>query len=344
MLKRAGMRLKPLAGSFTGGVPRAISQFLILNSQFVPATAAALLVTLTLLAPAAGASVTLDVRAGEGMEQVAAGIRAGDPRRFDPVMELVGLKDAGAPVLLLVAPESSPLAQGTPSWVSGYAVPDESFIVVFPQRAVRYPIDGMEELLRHELAHVLLARAAGGREVPRWFNEGVATVAGGTWGLGDRSMVTLTIARGSGFSFTRVEEMFGEGEPAVGRAYALSGAFVNDLLQRDGKETVAGILSRVRDGAPFEHAFVRVTGTSLYRAEERFWRRRSFWNRWIPLLTSSLVLWGAITLLATWATAARMRRDRARMAAMAEEEAELEAFVQEMEQAERARRDDEIVN
>ncbi|MFA6957963.1 MAG: hypothetical protein WC538_19010 [Thermoanaerobaculia bacterium] len=288
--------------------------------------------------------MTLEVRAGDGMERVATAIRAGDPHRFDPVMRLVGLEEAGAPVLVLVAPESSPLAKRTPSWISGYAVPEESFIVVFPQRAVQYPIDGMEELLRHEMAHVLLARAAGGKEVPRWFNEGVATVAGGTWSISDRSMVTLTLARTGELSFARVEEMFGEGEPAVGQAYALSGAFVNDMVQREGRDSIAGVLTRVRAGAPFEYAFVRVTGKPLHRAEQQFWRRRSLWNRWIPLLTSSLVLWGAITLLATWATAARMRRDRARLAAMAAEDARIDALALSVLDDEGHPPDDEIVN
>jgi hypothetical protein len=337
------MKLKALLGSFTRGVPRALSQFSILNSQFA---GAALIIALTLLAPRAGASagVVLDVRAGDGMERIATGIRAGDPRRFDAVMRLVGLRDAGAPIMVLVAPESSPLAQRMPSWVSGYAVPEESLVVVFPQRAVQYPIDGMEELLRHEVAHVLLERAAGGREVPRWFNEGVATVAGGTWSISDRSMVTLTLARRGELTFAQIETMFDDGEPAVGQAYALSGAFVNDLLQRDGSGSVAGILSRVREGSPFEYAFVRVTGRPLHRAEQEFWRRRSLWNRWIPLLTSSLVLWGAITLLATWATAARMRRDRARLEAMAAEEARIDALALSVLDDEGNRPEDEIVN
>ncbi|MCM2317453.1 MAG: hypothetical protein NDJ92_20075, partial [Thermoanaerobaculia bacterium] len=116
---------------------------------------------LLLMAPAVRASVELDVRAGDGMEGIARGIRAADPRRFDAVMEMVGLEDAGPPILVLVAPESSQLARNAPSWVSGYAVPEEDFVVLFPQRAARYPIDGMEELLRHEVAHVLIGRAAG---------------------------------------------------------------------------------------------------------------------------------------------------------------------------------------
>jgi len=341
MLDRAARRLKMLRSRTATCAVRAISQFSILTSQFA---GAALIVALTLVAHRAGASVELEVRAGDGMGRIATGIRAGDPRRFDAVMRLVGLREAGAPILVLVAPESSPLAQRTPSWISGYAVPEESFIVVFPQRAVQYPIDGMEELLRHEVAHVLLERATGGKEVPRWFNEGVATVAGGSWNISDRSMVTLTLARTGELSFARVEEMFGEGEPAVGQAYAFSGAFVNDLLQRDGSGSVAGVLSRVRDGSPFEYAFVRVTGMPLHRAEQQFWRRRTLWNRWIPLLTSSLVLWGAITLLATWATAARMRRDRARLAAMAAEDARIDALALSVLDEEGNRPDDDIVN
>ena len=320
-------------------VIRSISRFSILNSQFA---CAALL--FLLIAPAIRASVELDVRSGDGMEGIARGIRAADPRRFDAVMEMVGLEAAGPPILVLVAPESSQLARNAPSWVSGYAVPAESFVVLFPQRASRYPIDGMEELLRHEVAHVMIERAAGSGEIPRWFNEGIATVAGESWSVGDRSMVTWTLARGGELSFERVDAMFGEGEPSIARAYALSGAFVNDLLQREGAGAVAGILSRVKDGTPFEYAFVRVTGKSIQRAEREFWQRRTFWNRWIPLLSSSVVLWGLITLLATWATTARLRRDRKRLAAMAaEDEAETAGEASEASELETGS-DDEPVN
>jgi hypothetical protein len=53
------------------------------------------------------------------------------------------------------------------------------------------------------------------------------------------------------------------------------------------------------------------------------------------------VLWGAITLLATWATTARLRRDRARLAAMEAEDtrdAERETW------NEAALNDDETIN
>lgn len=271
------------------------------------------------------APVQLEVQAGQGMEAIAEGIRNGDPARFDVLLEMVGLEDAGAPILVLVAPESSRLAQRTPTWISGYAVSEESFIVVFPARATEYPIDGMEELLRHEIAHVLIHRAAGGREVPRWFHEGLATVAGETWGLPDRSRFTLAMARGGDVTLGTVEKLFYEGQPATARAYAISGAFAYDLLQREGTDAGARILSELRDGHEFPKAFQRATGKSLYSVERAFWKRATIWNRWIPWATSSVALWGAITLLAMWAMGVKRRRDRLRLEAMelADELAEL---------------------
>lgn len=250
------------------------------------------------------------------MEGIAEGIRSSDPSRFDMIMKMVGLEDAGEPILVLVAPESSELARRTPTWISGYAQSADGLVVVFPARATTYPIDGMEELLRHEIAHVLIHRAAGGRDVPRWFNEGVATVAGETWGLPDRSRFTLAMIRGDEPSLKRVEAMFYEGEAAAARAYAISGAFTYALLQREGRDAGARILEQLRDGHEFPEAFRRATGKSLYSVEREFWRRTTIWNRWVPIASSSVALWGVITLLAMWAIRVRRRRDRLRLEAM----------------------------
>ena len=55
--------------------------------------------------------------------------------------------------------------------MSGYALSRESVVVLLPERILSYPHGSLEEVLRHELAHVLIARAAGQRPVPRWLNE-----------------------------------------------------------------------------------------------------------------------------------------------------------------------------
>ena len=64
----------------------------------------------------------------------------------------------------------------------------------------------------------------------------------------------------------------------------------------------------------FREAFVRATGDTLERAEHRFFVREALWHTWVPFLTSSGVLWGAITALAIVA----IRRRKTKSAAMRE--------------------------
>jgi hypothetical protein len=184
--------------------------------------------------------------------------------------------------------------------------------VLLPARTPSYPDSSLEELLRHEVAHVLVARAARGRPLPRWFHEGVAMIAGSSWGLDDRSRLTVTMIGGSGseLSLAEVERQFSADRGSTFNAYAIAGAFVNGLLGGDD-DTVARILGGVGRGLPFEDAFREATGATLAEAERSFWRRQSFWYRWVPILTSSVTLWMLITMLAVWAMGKRRARDAA---------------------------------
>jgi peptidase MA superfamily protein len=269
---------------------------------------------LPLLAPAAlavPAAPRLIVHAPPSLERYAARVRSIGPERFTEAMRLVGLADPGRPIEVFLGPEGSDLAAGVPPWVSGYAYGAEGVIVLLPARTPSYPDSSLEELLRHEVAHVLVARAAGGQPLPRWFHEGVATIAGSSWGLDDRSRLTLTMVGGNEVSLAEVERQFSGGRGATFEAYAVAGAFVNDLLGRYGDDSVARILAGVARGLSFEDAFREATGTPLADAERSFWRRQSFWYRWVPILTSSVTLWMLVTLLAIWAMGKRRARDAA---------------------------------
>jgi len=232
------------------------------------------------------------------------------PARLESAMRLVGLDEPGSPIHVLLAAEGSPAARAAPSWVAGYALGARGLVVLFPARTPSYPDGSLEELLGHEVAHVLIDRAAGGADLPRWFHEGLATVAGGSWGLADRSrLVRLDRERGG---LASLDRRFAGGPAEVERAYAFSGAFVRSLLQRHGQGAPAAVLAEAARGLPFEAAFARATGEPLAAAEAAFWRRHDLLNRWLPLLTSSLTLWLAIAALALWAA----RRRRARAAAL----------------------------
>lgn len=271
---------------------------------------APLLFLLLSIAAAAQRPPELIVQAPPSLERVAAKVRAVEPGRLLDAMRLVGMEDPGPPIQVLLGPEGSDLAR-VPQWVAGYAFSEEGVIVLLPARTPSYPDSSLEELLRHEVAHVLVARAADGRPLPRWFHEGLAMIAGLSWGLDDRSQLTLALVGDGEVSLEQLEREFRGGRGAARGAYAMAGAFANDLLRRHGDDAAARILAEVARGLSFEDAFQSATGSSLAEAERAFWRRQTLWYRWVPLLTSSVTLWLLVTLLALWAMGKRRARNAA---------------------------------
>ena len=252
----------------------------------------------------------IDLRAPAEMAPQAERLARFDTARLVAVMRLVGLDEAGPPIPVFLAPEDGLLAQQTPAWVAGFATGTE--VVLFPARAPSYPHDSLQELLQHEVAHVLIGRAAGGRRVPRWFHEGVALAAERTWSLGDRTHFALDVAFGGTVSAASIDRLFQAGAGPAARAYRLSGMLVQDLLKVHGPDLPARVLTGMRRGLAFDAAFEAAAGTSVDEATDAFWRRR-LWVTWLPWLTSPAALWTLVTLLALAAFAAvRWRRARRR--------------------------------
>ncbi len=224
-------------------------------------------------------------------------------------MRLTGAEDL-APIRVVLAPESSVLAREVPLWISGYATGPAGRVVLFPARTRKYPDDDFDALVQHEVAHVLIDRAAAGRPVPRWFHEGLAMAAGRGRGLEDRSRTAWAILIDGRTTLAELDSRFVGASAEVQAAYALAGDFVADLLVRQGPEVAPRILAGISQGEDFETAFVEAVGEPLASVEASYWRRRTLWNRWVPLLTSSTALWFGITALALVAFKKRKERDR----------------------------------
>lgn len=252
-------------------------------------------------------------------EMTATKSRLGAVTRLDEVSGLVGLKDAGAPIRIELASESSDLARSTPPWIAGFA--QRETVVIFPSRSPGYPHYTLDDVLRHEVAHVLIWRASRGRPVPRWFNEGLATAAERNRGVGDQTQLLLYLASSSRLSFDEIDRLFEGGEDDQKRAYVLSGTLVWDLLQSHGETTGGRILEQLGKGVSFDVAFRNVTGQSLTEAETDFWNRNRVWTTWLPIIFSQETLWTAITLLALLAIW-RVRKRNAKIRKRWEEEDE----------------------
>src|SRR5688572_13295155 len=178
---------------------------------------------------------------------VATRIERTDRAQFDDVMRLVGLREPGPRIDIILAPEDSELARGTPSWIVGFADGGAATIVLFPSRSPSYPYDSLDDVLRHEIAHVLIARAAPDAAIPRWFHEGLAMAVERRWGIADDTRVAMA-AFGTG-NVADLDGEFQRSAARAARAYGVSGAFVRDLLGRYGTDFPALPLARRSTGA-----------------------------------------------------------------------------------------------
>jgi hypothetical protein len=269
---------------------------------------------MTAFVAAALPSPELVVENPPDLASVAGEVRAIGRRDFSSGLIMTGLVGFSEPIRVILAPEDSETARRTPSWVSGFADGASRTVVLFPGRVASYPDDNLKTLVHHEVAHVLVAEAAGGRRVPRWFNEGVATVAAREWGIEDRARYAAAVVGRGQRSTADLDLGFAEGGRKVARSYALSAAFVRWLQGEYGAQVTARILELISLDMSFREAFVRSTGDTLERAEYRFFVREALWHTWVPFLTSSGVLWAAITALAVIA----IRRRRTKSARMRE--------------------------
>ncbi len=243
----------------------------------------------------------LQFEAPASLQSLADQLRKTQDRTLAAALAATGLSRAGAPIHVLLSTEDSSLAQHVPPWVVGYASGGEGLIVIFVERVPSYPYDSVESVLTHELVHVFVTRATRGRAVPRWFNEGLATATADRWDLEDRTRLVFAMVGGKGVSRDELSELFGQGPGAARRAYVLSAAFIGSMIETWGSDFPGQLLALVSEDVPFADAFAQLTSATLDEFEDAFWAEQRWWNHWVPLLTSSTLLWAAMTLLVLYA-------------------------------------------
>lgn len=256
----------------------------------------------------AAQSPIITIDAPPALQPLIPGLRESTRKHMGSLMKLMGLDHPGRPIRVILAPQGSDLAQETPKWISGYAVGASSAVVLFPDRVTSYPYHSLQEVLLHELGHIFIHRASGGKFVPRWFHEGLAMIAARTWQLEDRARLVWAMITSSQVTLDDLDMMFQLDENSARQAYVLAHAFLLDLIEQTRPDFPKLLLNRIKEGTPFPEAFAQTTLMTLSRAEEQFWGRQTVWNRWIPVATSSAMVWLIITILSVVAYKRQRKR------------------------------------
>jgi hypothetical protein len=206
------------------------------------------------------------------------------------------------------------LAPGVPDWSAGIAFPQGEVIVLptYGPRAGNLPL---ATVLRHELAHIALDRYLQ-TSVPRWFHEGYAQLAAGSWGAGEAWTLRVAIVLGRLPSLESLRLDFGSARQAAGHAYLLSYTAVEYLLRLGGLNGFTRLLERWRETGDLDTALRRTYGLTLGQFEQ-LWRKdvgRRF--GWVLVLTQATVYWSALTILLLVMGYWKRQRNRQKLASL----------------------------
>jgi hypothetical protein len=208
-----------------------------------------------------------------------------------------------------------------PEWADGTAWPDKGWVFLRRPKA-RASDRPLEQVLEHELVHVLLGRAFAPALPPQWLQEGVATVLSHEYGAEHAAALA-----GGAPDLTELEYGFPRDAAGAARAYAASADFVAWLRAEHGADALPALVRASARGG-LAAAVREVTGSPLAEVQ-RAWAATHDASLPIRLATAA----NGDTLLALAALGglgglvAARRRTQRRIREMAEDEARLDALL-----------------
>lgn len=209
-----------------------------------------------------------------------------------------------------------------PDWADGTAWPLDGLVFLHEPRSRPGTADPLEQVLDHELVHVLLGRAFAPVRPPRWLQEGVAQLYAGEVGPD----VALTLGQAAGLGglppLGWLAGRWPDDALSARLAYAQSADFVAWLAGEHGEDVVPRLVAEVRGGKDLAAAVEAVTGRPL-AVVEADWRVRweGSWG-WLRVLSDSSWWLGIAGLLVVVGGWRRRRQDRARLRRWEAEEEE----------------------
>jgi len=208
-------------------------------------------------------------------------------------------------------------------WVAGLADP-EGLRIALRAGTELETLATLRTVFRHELAHLLIHAATGGR-APRVLHEGYAQYASGAWGWDDAWRIQLALFRSGSGSLREVDLRFRSNPEDVRLAYLLSYTVVQELYSLGGDAGLAALFGSLRNGDSLDAGLRSVFGLTQEQFERRW--RTTVMDRygWLYLLSRAALFWFLITLVVLTVGLRRMRHDRLRLEQMREHELETES-------------------
>lgn len=207
-------------------------------------------------------------------------------------------------------------ATGVPHWAAGVARPSSGEIVI-AQHNPDGSLAELDDLLRHEMAHVALHRAVDGAPLPQWFHEGVAESFASRIDFARHQSLAKAVFSAEVPTMHQLEGSFRMEDQEVAAAYASSRDFVNFLRDRDlDGSQLRQLLLKLQQGQAFSAAFTSTYGKTVEELESEW--RSGLWGRlrWTALVDTGGLPWlflVPLLMMAWWRQRKKLRAAWARI-------------------------------
>lgn len=216
-----------------------------------------------------------------------------------------------------LAPQNAPY----PDYAAGVAYPEIGLVLLTVKPVHPNSQQDLNEVFRHELAHVALEDAVLGRPIPRWFNEGFAVMASGENAFGRMGTLWTATISDNLLSLSQLERTFPSDETEASIAYAEAADVVRFLVRREEKHRFRELIVDLREGKSMDealgHAYSEDTSTLESEWREDVAKLYTFW----PVLFSGSIIWAGTLGLFALGWRKKKRKAAATLARWSVEEA-----------------------
>ncbi len=198
-------------------------------------------------------------------------------------------------------------------WAAGYAYPLRARIVIRNPAFSKDRKLNLSHLVKHEITHVIFGLYIGKENlkyVPTWFNEGLAMYEAEQWSY-SQYWIMLTGALGNSlFPLYELADEFPLGESQARIAYAQSCSIVTFMVRTYGKDALKKCVRLMAEGREIDGALAGSIGIDSYWLEKKWLKSIKKRYKWISLVTSWVVLWTFVVLIALLAYLRRRAKNR----------------------------------
>jgi hypothetical protein len=199
-----------------------------------------------------------------------------------------------------------------PEWGIAAASPDQSIVFLKSPRIAR-PETDLKKVIVHELSHVLLFTAAGGKHIERWFDEGLAMMLSGEKGLRETVILARAVLSGDIIWLHEIDDVLTFHRQKADLAYHESLVAVTFLKDQYSREVFREIIYQLSQDRDMDAAMQSVIGLHFGEFEGNWLRAMQKKYRWavflnFPFLLSVLMV--ALFLSAVVATRIRIKKRR----------------------------------